>query len=51
MGKLPNQSIATFYGLHHDKGNISTLEKKLLLEPQSTFNQNNQIKGTKLYEH
>ena len=46
MGKALNQSISTFYGLHHEKGKSYTFESK----GQNSFDQKNQGKSTK-FEH
>ena len=53
MGKALNQSISTFYGLHHEKGKSYTFEhfkKELESKGQTSFDQKNQGKSTK-FEH
>ena len=47
MGKALNQSISTFYGLHHEKGKSYTFEH---FKGQTSFDQKNQGKSTK-FEH
>ena len=39
MGKVLRESIATFYGLHHDKGKLYTFEHFKTAVPKNTIKQ------------